>query len=108
MMSGKAQIDALLAELRKKLPCGERRVVVKMTSRPSECYGSTRWSTPGLITITLNLRIKDQITGRPRHVTFGELQDTILHEWAHAMTLEAKHGARWGKAYAKVYSLFFV
>lgn len=41
-----------------------------------------------------------------RHVRDEELVDTLMHEWAHVMTMasDTPHSPEWGVAYARVYS----
>ena len=40
------------------------------------------------------------------HATEAETQDTLIHEWAHAMTGDLLHSDAWGVAYAKCYRAF--
>jgi len=45
-----------------------------------------------------------------RSQSFSLQCDTIIHEWAHALTLggndDDEHGCHWGLAYARIYRLF--
>lgn len=91
-------LRALRAECPTELP-----VRVRLVHEPRDCYGWTARTAHG-ITIYLCTRYT---TGR--RLNGGELRDTIIHEWAHALVSRpcldgaGFHDALWGVAYAQAY-----
>lgn len=77
-------------------------VRVELYCRSSKLFGTCHRE-GGRYTLRIAARIKDG--PRTRYVTRSEVEDTIAHEWAHALAwgLGSNHGPHWGRAYARAY-----
>ena len=91
-------LRALRAECPVDLP-----IRIRLHHRPSRIFGWTT-RTPKGYSITICTRHGDGAS-----ITKHELKETIIHEWAHAMTGTTctgevmEHDALWGVAYATAY-----
>lgn len=96
-------LRALRAECEPLLP-----VRVRLLRGPRPYYGATDLAADRSRFNTTVFREIQERDGTVRPLTRGELIDTLVHEWAHALAwagnhdLEA-HDALWGVAYARCY-----
>lgn len=99
-----AEFNKLLRKLRKEMPCA-LPVFVRRAYEPDDGYGRTYLRTnERSYQIVISTHIRDEITERVRRVTYNELVDSLIHEWAHAVTYTKKHHSRkWGSTYAETY-----
>jgi hypothetical protein len=106
------RLRTVLAALRAECPTAMHYPVrVRKSSLPTKWYGWTNYDErKRRFTITLKTRILDKFTNRRRAVTYGEMQDCLMHEWAHAMAWTPEHSsvtdhdAAWGVAYSRTYA----
>lgn len=84
-------------------------VEVRRTSVPGPEYGWCDMRDDGE-SFRIVLRTHVKVNGEVRAVTEGEMRETLIHEWAHAMSWTpehhsfADHDAAWGVRYAQAYN----
>lgn len=105
--------------LREECPAaGELPVKISFNPTPYTGKNSLAWCNlsrdrrgrPRNYRIVIRTTVGDRGYPGIRRATFTELRDSLIHEWAHAMSWTANapgcgdHGPEWGVAYARAYN----
>lgn len=88
--------------------CPVPNVVVRRVRRlPDGIFGDSAWDgRRRRFVIRVAWEYRSRITRRWRASTPEEMNDTLVHEWAHCMswnTWQGDHESAWGAAYAHAY-----